>query len=174
MLGFLKSLSIYLSTTILSFLFRFLTIQMKTERCLFMKHLLTSIWRIYFHSAYQLFENFKDEKISDYKTVSVVGNKKLAGLKTWGVFFSFLVFFFIFLFFSKSCIKHRQKKSFKFDYEFSAGIVNIKMVLIQEYSIVIFGIQCESEYRSRKWKIAWKINFFASQGRVPWYVLCSN
>ena len=42
-----------------------------------------SIWRLYFHSA--KFDNFKDEKITDYKTVSVAQSKKLAGLKTVGL-----------------------------------------------------------------------------------------
>ena len=52
---------------------------MKTEKYLFMRHLLTTIWRLYFYPA--KFDNFKDEKNSDYKTVSV-SKQKLAGLKT--------------------------------------------------------------------------------------------
>ena len=56
---------------------------MKTEKYLFMRHLLTTIWRLYFYPA--KFDNFKDEKISDYKTVSVAQSKKLAGLKTGGL-----------------------------------------------------------------------------------------
>ena len=50
---------------------------MKTEKWFFMRYLVSAIWRLYFHAA--KFENFKDEKMSDYKTVSVA--KKLAGLK---------------------------------------------------------------------------------------------
>ena len=42
---------------------------MKTEKCLF----LTTIWRLYFHPAN--IDNFKDEKMSDYKTVSVSQSK---------------------------------------------------------------------------------------------------
>ena len=39
------------------------------------------IWRLYFHPA--KFDNFKDEKMSGYKNVSVTYTKqKLAGLKT--------------------------------------------------------------------------------------------
>ena len=54
---------------------------MKTEKCLFMRYLLTAIWRLYFHPA--TFDNFKGEKISDYKTVSVAKAKQIiAGLKT--------------------------------------------------------------------------------------------
>jgi len=44
---------------------------MKTEKCLF----LTTIWRLYFHPAN--IDNFKDEKMSDYKTVSVAQSKNL-------------------------------------------------------------------------------------------------
>ena len=39
----------------------------------------TSIWRIYFHPA--KFDNFKDEKMSDYKTVSVAQSKNLLNWK---------------------------------------------------------------------------------------------
>ena len=39
--------------------------------------------KIFFHPA--KFDNFKDEKISDFKTVSVSQRKKLAGLKTGGL-----------------------------------------------------------------------------------------
>ena len=35
----------------------------------------SAIWRLYFHPA--KFDNFKDEKMSDYKTVSVAQNKNL-------------------------------------------------------------------------------------------------
>ena len=56
---------------------------MKTEKCLFMRYLLTAIWRLYFHPA--KFDNFKDEKKSDYKTVSVPQSKKNAGMKTFGL-----------------------------------------------------------------------------------------
>ena len=50
--------------------------QMKTEKCLFMRYIsLTAIWRVYFHPA--KFDNFKDEKMSDYKTVSVAQSKHL-------------------------------------------------------------------------------------------------
>ena len=37
---------------------------------------------IFFHPA--KFDSFKDEKISDFKTLSVSQRKKLAGLKTGG------------------------------------------------------------------------------------------
>ena len=39
-------------------------------------------FKIFFHPA--KFDNFKDEKISDFKTVSV-SKKKLSGLKTGGL-----------------------------------------------------------------------------------------
>ena len=45
--------------------------------------LLSAFRRIFFHPA--KFGNFKDEKISDFKTVSVSQRKKLAGLKTGGL-----------------------------------------------------------------------------------------
>ena len=48
------------------------TYQMKTEKCLFMRYLLTANWRLYFHP-----NNFKDEKMSDYKTVSVAQSKNV-------------------------------------------------------------------------------------------------
>ena len=38
---------------------------------------------IFFHPA--KFDNFKDEKISDFKNVSVSHKQKLAGLKTRGL-----------------------------------------------------------------------------------------
>ena len=38
--------------------------------------------KIFFHPA--KFDNFKDEKFPDFKTVSVSQRKKLAGLKTGG------------------------------------------------------------------------------------------
>ena len=50
-------------------------IQMKAEKCLLMRYLLTAIWRLYFHPA--KFDNFKDEKMSDNKTVSVAQSKNL-------------------------------------------------------------------------------------------------
>ena len=56
---------------------------MKIEKCLFMRHLLIAIWRLYFCPA--KFDNFKDETISDYKTVSVPQSQILAGLKTLGL-----------------------------------------------------------------------------------------
>ena len=40
-------------------------------------------FKIFFHSA--KFDNFKDETISDYKTVSVPQSQILAGLKTLGL-----------------------------------------------------------------------------------------
>ena len=40
-------------------------------------------FKIFLHPA--KFDNFKDEKISDFKTVSVSQRKKLAGLKTGGL-----------------------------------------------------------------------------------------
>ena len=40
-------------------------------------------FKIFFHPS--KFDNFKDEKISDFKTVSVSQRKKLAGLKTGGL-----------------------------------------------------------------------------------------
>ena len=40
-------------------------------------------FKIFFHPA--KFDNFKDEKISDFKNVSVSQRKKLAGLKTGGL-----------------------------------------------------------------------------------------
>ena len=40
-------------------------------------------FKIFFHPA--KFDNFKDEKISDFKTVSVSQRKKLAGLKPGGL-----------------------------------------------------------------------------------------
>ena len=40
-------------------------------------------FKIIFHPA--KFENFKDKTISDYKTVSVLQNQILAGLKTVGL-----------------------------------------------------------------------------------------
>ena len=39
----------------------------------------SAIWRLYFHPA--KFDNFKDEKMPEYKTVSVAQRKKNAGLK---------------------------------------------------------------------------------------------
>ena len=42
-------------------------VQMKTEKCLFMRYLITAIWRLFFHPA--KFDNFKVEKMSDYTTV---------------------------------------------------------------------------------------------------------
>ena len=48
---------------------------MKTEKCMFMRNLLTATWRLYFHPA--KFDNFKDENMSDYKTVSVAQSKNL-------------------------------------------------------------------------------------------------
>ena len=53
--------------------------QMKTEKWLVMRYLLTTIWRLYFHPA--KFDNFKDEKMSDYKTVSVAQSKNLLDWK---------------------------------------------------------------------------------------------
>ena len=41
------------------------------------------IFEIFFHPA--KFDNFKDEAISDYKTVSVQQSQILAGLKTLGL-----------------------------------------------------------------------------------------
>ena len=41
------------------------------------------IFKIFFYPA--KFENFKDETISDYKTVSVPQSQILAGLKTLGL-----------------------------------------------------------------------------------------
>jgi hypothetical protein len=38
-------------------------------------YLLTAIWRLYFYPA--KFDNFKDEKMPDYKTVSVAQSKNL-------------------------------------------------------------------------------------------------
>ena len=43
------------------------------------EYLLTAIWRIYFHPA--KFDNFKDEKMSDYKTVSITQSKNLLDWK---------------------------------------------------------------------------------------------
>ena len=40
-------------------------------------------FKIFFHPA--MFDNFKDETISDYKTVSVPQSQILAGLKTLGL-----------------------------------------------------------------------------------------
>ncbi len=48
-----------------------------------MRYLLSAIPRIFFQPA--KFDNFKDEKISDCKTVSVLKRKKLAGLKIVGL-----------------------------------------------------------------------------------------
>ena len=48
---------------------------MKTEKYLFMRFLLTAIWRVYFHPA--KFDNFKDDKISDFKTVLASQRKNL-------------------------------------------------------------------------------------------------
>ena len=56
---------------------------MKTEKYLFMRYLLTTIWRLYFHPA--KFDNFKDEKMSDYKTFSVAQSKNLLDLKPAGL-----------------------------------------------------------------------------------------
>ena len=73
-------LSITISDAILGSLWRNLEdfrdmSQMKTEKCLFMRYLLTAILRLYFHPA--KFDNFKDEKMSDYKSVSVAQSKTL-------------------------------------------------------------------------------------------------
>ena len=46
---------------------------MKTEKWFFMRYLLSVIWRLHFHPA--KFYSFKDEKMSDYKTVSVAPSK---------------------------------------------------------------------------------------------------
>ena len=56
---------------------------MKTEKCLFMRYLLTAILRLYFHPA--KFDSFKYEKISDYKTVSVAQSKNLLDWKLLGL-----------------------------------------------------------------------------------------
>ena len=48
---------------------------------LFYLHLISN--KIFFHPA--KFDNFKDETISDYKTVSVPQSQILAGLKTGGL-----------------------------------------------------------------------------------------
>ena len=40
-------------------------------------------FKIFFHPA--MFDNFKEETISDYKTVSVPQSQILAGLKTLGL-----------------------------------------------------------------------------------------
>ena len=47
--------------------------QMKTDKWFFMRYLLSAIWRFYFHPA--KFDNFKDEKMSDYKTASAALTK---------------------------------------------------------------------------------------------------
>ena len=54
-------------------------IQIKTEKCLLMKYLLTTIWRLYFHPA--KVDNFKDEKMSDDKIVSVAQSKNFLDWK---------------------------------------------------------------------------------------------
>jgi hypothetical protein len=48
---------------------------METEKWFFMRYLLNAVWRLYFHPA--KFENFKDEKMSDYKNVSFAQSKNL-------------------------------------------------------------------------------------------------
>ena len=54
--------------------------------------------KIFFHPA--KFDNFKDEKISDFKTVFCFTKQKLPGLSNWwssGIMSNFLVeFFFVF------------------------------------------------------------------------------
>ena len=46
---------------------------MLTDKWFGMRYLLSAIWRLYFHPA--KFDNFKDEKKSDKKTVSVAQSK---------------------------------------------------------------------------------------------------
>ena len=48
---------------------------MKTEKWFFVRCLLSAIWRLYFHPA--KFDNFKNEKMSDYKTISIAQSKSL-------------------------------------------------------------------------------------------------
>ena len=86
--------------------------QMKTEKCLFMKHLLTAIWRLYFHPA--KFDNFKDEKMSDYKTVSVAQSKNLldwkpASLTNYELLLR-AVFFYVFKKFTPKAQKNLSSK----------------------------------------------------------------
>ena len=48
---------------------------MKTEKWFFVRYLSSVIWRLDFHPA--KFVNFRDEKMSDYKTVSGAQSKNL-------------------------------------------------------------------------------------------------
>ena len=48
---------------------------MLTDKWFGMRYLLSAIWRLYFHPA--KFDNFKDGKMSDYKSVSVARSKNL-------------------------------------------------------------------------------------------------
>ena len=91
-----------------------------------MRYLLSAIWRLYFHPA--KFDNFKDEKMSDYKTVSVAQSKKMldwkpASLINYGLLLRAVLFLcFLGQFFSlnivastlKSCIKWSFKKNMLF------------------------------------------------------------
>ena len=58
-------------------------LQMKTEKCLFIRCLLTAIWRLYFQPA--KFDNFKDVKMTDDKTISVAQSKNLLDWKLLGL-----------------------------------------------------------------------------------------
>ena len=92
----------------------FVLTQMKTGKCLFMRYLLTAIWRLYFHPA--KFDNFKVETMSDYKTVSVARSKNLldwkpASLINYGRLF-FIFFGAIFQnSFKKYCSAHTTNSS---------------------------------------------------------------
>ena len=68
--------------------------QMITEKWFFMKYLWSAILGLYFHPAE--FENFKDEKMPEYKTVSVAQSKNLLDWKPARQFsyVIFLAFFF--------------------------------------------------------------------------------
>ena len=54
--------------------FDFSPLKQNEKQWFFMRYLESAIWRLFFHPA--KFDNFIDEKMSDYKTVSVAQSKK--------------------------------------------------------------------------------------------------
>ena len=101
--------------------------------------------KLFFHPA--KFDNFKDEKISDYKTVSVAQSKnlldwKLPGLTNYEQLLKAVFFVFWGSFFFKYCSFHTKKLHnmkfkkihifvSKFYYKFQIGIVTFRTSLIQ-------------------------------------------
>ena len=84
---------------------------MKRKKWFFKRYyLLSAIWRLYFHPA--KVDNFKDEKMSDYKSVSVAQSKTLLDKKPELLLRAVFLFFgakefFYFIF--KYCGVHTKK-----------------------------------------------------------------